>query len=259
MQSDFFSKYQKPEFNDLPKYVKLREVLRCAITDGHWKNSEKLPPETEIANITKLSLGTVQKALRELVDEDVIERRQGRGTFIVNKRTLMVDPWHFRFYNIQPGEFLKVYPKIMSKKIVKKQTTWSQLINPNGTGLIQIDRLISIVDEFLIFSKFFLSAKKFKGFLQKSDKELSSLNFKTILHQEYNVSFANMSYSLQTCTFPTDICQAIKMQEGTAGLLVEIFAFSRYNKPVYYQEVYIPPNKFKLYISDSTTLPNYWT
>lgn len=258
MRSDFYSKHLKPEFKYLPKYAKLREVLRNAISKGYWDKDEKLPPELEISNITKLSLGTVQKALKELVAEGVIERRQGHGTFVVNKRAHMLDPWHFRFYNNHPGDFLKIYPKVISKEIVKLQTKWSKLFEPNEASFIQIDRLISIKDIFLIYSKFYLPAKKFNGFLNKSRKELNSLNFKTILRQEYNVSFTNMSYSLQPCIFTSDICKAIKVRNETSGLLLEIFANSKQNNPIYYQKVYIPPNNSKLYISDSNTLPSYW-
>jgi DNA-binding GntR family transcriptional regulator len=50
------------------KYVQLRNTLADAIAAGSWKVGERLPAEDEIARTSGVSLGTVQRALRMLVD-----------------------------------------------------------------------------------------------------------------------------------------------------------------------------------------------
>lgn len=258
MDLEFYPKFRKMGLKGVPKYAELRETLRNAIASGYWKRGEKLPAEIQIADMTPFSLGTVQKALRDLVAEGLVERIHGRGTFVSDNRYQMIDPWHFRFCSVHSGKIMQVFPRVLSKKKISKKTTWAQLLNPHDNSLIQIDRIISIMDEFLVYSKFYLSAKKFISFLAKSDKELSSMNFKTILHQEYNISFTNLSHTFQIVELPADICKEIKVQSPTIGLLMEILAISGPNNPIYYQEVYIPPNNFKLYVTDSSTIPECW-
>jgi len=258
MKSNFFEKYQNSIPKGLPKYAELREVIRSAVLDGYWKNGEKLPNERKIADITPFSLGTVQKAFKDLVAEGIVDRRQGHGSFVSDNEAKMADPWHFRFSKNLFQNYMEVYPKIRKKEKVSKKNSWAKLLNSDDGCLIQIDRIIAIKDKFMIYSEFFLSAKKYKSFLKKSDKELTSVNFKTILHQEYNVSFKNISQAVQMIKFSKVICEELNLEKGTVGLLMEIIAYSTQKNPVYYQKIYIPPNDFKLITTDSLNVPETW-
>lgn len=255
---NFFKKYKSSELDNLPKYAQLREILRRAIGDGFWEIGDKLPAELDIAQSTPFSLGTVQKALGELAADGSVERRHGYGTYVTDNRMLMVDPWHFRFRSSDSDEIAQVFPKVLSKNKIHLKTNWARQIDPEDTGIIQIDRVISIADKFSIYSKFFLSAKRFGGFLKKSNKILNSSNFKTILHREYNISFANIAHALQLIPFSNNICRAINVPKRTMGMIMEIMVGSTTKNPIYYQEVYIPPSDFKLIIMDASTIPQYW-
>lgn len=259
MNRDFFSKYGKPYIAGLPKYAQLREALRTAVEDGYWQPGEKLPPEIVLAETTPFSLGTVQKAMRALVREGIVERRQGSGTFVAQDRRQMYDPWHFRFSKRGGEKYLPVYPKVIAKKVISSRSSWARLISPDSDRIIQINRIIVIEDHFSMFSKFFLAADNFKGFLSKSTKELESVNFKTILRHEYNLSIRYMNHTIQMTRFPMEISQALRVPSGTAGMLLSIVALSSHKKPTYYQEVFIPPNDLKLHISDSAFIPECWS
>ena len=88
---------------------------------------------------------------------------------------------------------------------------------PAGSRLIQIDRTISIEDHFSIYSRFFLAADKFKGFLGKSTQELKSLNFKTILRHEYNLSIRYMNHTIRMSRIPANVSKALHVPRGTRG------------------------------------------
>jgi GntR family transcriptional regulator len=253
MKTDFYGKYRLAEMKGLPKYAGLREIMRAAISDGFWKQGEQIPPEVEIARVTPYSLGTVQKALKALEEEGVLLRRQGHGTFVTDRRARMVDPWHLRFCTPE-GTTLPVYPSVVSKRMTQRKTFWAKLLCPRGGSLIQIDRKINIGDEFLIYNRFFLSAERYPFFILKSNEELTSVNFKTILHRECNVSFTEMSYGMQVIKFPDSISRVLKLAKEAVGLMLEILASSE-RGPVYFQEIYVPQTSFKLCITDSATLP----
>jgi DNA-binding GntR family transcriptional regulator len=254
MKTDFYRKYQLKEANGLPKYAQLREALRAAISDAFWREGEQIPPEIELTRRTPFSLGTVQKALEALEAEGVLERRQGHGTFVRQNRPKFADPWHFRFRSSDGKFTLPAYPKVLSKRKVKAASRWAKLLNPRNGQLVQIDRKINIGDEFLIYNKFFISADKYAGFLRRPNKELHSADLKSILRQEYNVSLTEMTYTVQMIRLPASICRALGLREGITGLVLEVLASSGRKDPVYLQEVYIPPNKFKLYITDPSTI-----
>lgn len=250
--SDFlYEKYQKVGVEGLPKYAQLRETLRAAIEDGCWAPGSQLPPEAALVRMVGMSLGTVQKALRALVDAGVLIRRQGHGTFVVGKERRIDPLWHLRFPKEEDGTYLQLYPRVLNRRLVRSQAGWAKWVGKGGKKLIQIDRTIDVGHEFTVYSKFFLS-EKFRGFIEKPVEELERSNFRSILHEEFNIAIAMMSHSFRVEAFPGDVCEAIGVSRNTVGLVYEILARSPSLNPVYYQEVCIPPNKRKLHILDTS-------
>jgi GntR family transcriptional regulator len=259
MDNNFYEKYPMIKIKGLPKYAQLREMLRTAIEGGFWEPGVKLPAETDIARTTSFSLGTVQRALNALVEEGILDRLQGKGTFVREKSKKMDTPWHCRFAGNEEGSFLPVYPKVIVRKRITANKPWTSLINPNNSNIIQIDRTLNIGNEFIVYGKLFLNGDKFGAFLEKPLEEFEHVNFKNILSQEFNIPITRMSFSLRMMHFPDDICRVIKVKKNTLGILDKILASSDKKNPIYYQELYIPPNDRDLYISDSADIPEYWT
>lgn len=68
-----------------PLYVQLANTLREQIRMGELKPQERLDPETEIASRLAVSRGTVRQSLDLLVHEGLLNRAQGKGTFVVSR------------------------------------------------------------------------------------------------------------------------------------------------------------------------------
>lgn len=66
----------------LPLFMRASELLTREIAAGHWQKGERLPPETELATLLGMAVGTVRKALAELAARGLLERRQGSGTYV---------------------------------------------------------------------------------------------------------------------------------------------------------------------------------
>ncbi len=57
--------------------------LRTEITGGRWAVGARIPPEPELARLTGTGRNTVREAVQALVHTGMLERQQGRGTFVV--------------------------------------------------------------------------------------------------------------------------------------------------------------------------------
>jgi GntR family transcriptional regulator len=66
-----------------PLYVQVAGILRAKICASEWTPRAPLPNEVSLARDIGVSIGTVRKALEMLENEHLIQRRQGRGTFVV--------------------------------------------------------------------------------------------------------------------------------------------------------------------------------
>ena len=74
------------EQNVVPLYKQLIGELEGKIAQGIYQPGEQLMPESDMAKSFGVSLITVRKALKELVDKGLIERQQGKGTFVAKKK-----------------------------------------------------------------------------------------------------------------------------------------------------------------------------
>jgi GntR family transcriptional regulator len=70
------------ESSDLPLYQQLQRSLRAAIEKRVVGPDDALPPERDLADELSVSRITVRKAIDGLVDEGLLVRRQGAGTFV---------------------------------------------------------------------------------------------------------------------------------------------------------------------------------
>ncbi len=66
----------------VPVYVQIRESLRAEITGGLLKRGEQLPSENELASKYNVSRMTIRESIEDLVDEGLLYRRHGVGTFV---------------------------------------------------------------------------------------------------------------------------------------------------------------------------------
>jgi GntR family transcriptional regulator len=73
------------ESSALPLYQQLQRALRGAIENRVISPDDALPPERDLAEMLKVSRITVRKAIDELVEDGLLIRKQGSGTFVSNR------------------------------------------------------------------------------------------------------------------------------------------------------------------------------
>jgi DNA-binding GntR family transcriptional regulator len=71
--------------NPTPAYFKLQKQLQDEIESGRLAPQERVPPERRLAELHKVSIGTVTKAILNLVNQGYLYRVQGSGTFVAGK------------------------------------------------------------------------------------------------------------------------------------------------------------------------------
>jgi DNA-binding GntR family transcriptional regulator len=244
---DALEKFAKPGLPGLPKYAQLRETLYTAIHAGHWKPGDKLPTESELTRHTPYSLGTVQRALRALVDEGLVKRSQGSGTFVAEGRAPIDAPLHLRFRGAK-GEprFLPLYPKVLSRKRLSERGPWSEWLRQKGADIVRIDRRISVNHEFSVFSRLYFNADTFPEFTKQPLATLDGANLKQLLGGAFNMPLTSVEQSVSLAKFTPETCKAIGVKPGTQGMLLESAASAGRGNPVYFLESFIPPNRRKL-------------
>ena len=75
-------------------HVQIAEDLRNKIRDGFYKTNERLPPEIVLAESLGVSRGTIRQALQNLVEEGLLERIPGKGTFVTTPAAAIAGRLH---------------------------------------------------------------------------------------------------------------------------------------------------------------------
>lgn len=248
---NFVDKFLKPSMPGLPKYGQLREMLVEAIISGHWGPGDQLPAETDLARLTGFSLGTAQRALRALVDEGLVVRIQGSGTFVSNGLGLIEEPLHLRFLG-DPGKprFLPLLPTVLSRKRITKRGPWSDWLQKEGVNLLRIDRKLSVNGEFNVFSSFYFDAHTFRDLAEQPLKSLEGIALKQLLGSALSMPITSFQQSALLATCSPHICKVIGINPTTHALVLESAASAGRARPVYYLKSFIPPTNRRLCLSN---------
>ncbi len=83
----------------VPLYRQLRDRLRDQLIGG-WPRDRPIPSERQIMQMTGLSRMTVRQAIAELVQEGMLRRDQGRGTFVADSRITRLLTGHSSFRDV---------------------------------------------------------------------------------------------------------------------------------------------------------------
>ena len=84
-----------------PLYRQIKGLLTRSLQAGEWGPGEAIPSEMELAARYRVSQGTVRKAVDELATENLLVRRQGKGTFVA---THAEERTQYRFLRVMPNE-----------------------------------------------------------------------------------------------------------------------------------------------------------
>ena len=155
---------------DTPLYKEVKRLLTRAVMVGEWKPGAAIPSERLLAARFQVAIGTVRKAVDELVAENILIRQQGRGTFVAahNRDRLM-----FHFFHIMRSDGGRETPAVEMLSFRRGRAEAEEagrLGIARGAGLFRIRNLLRlggrpiILDDIAIPQALFpgLTAQRFR-------------------------------------------------------------------------------------------------
>ncbi|MRG71592.1 GntR family transcriptional regulator [Alphaproteobacteria bacterium HT1-32] len=244
---DEFLKQTLPRSADSgPKYAQLHAALVQAIESGVVTEGDKLPSEIELTSMTPFSLGTVQKALKALMEDGLVVRKIGAGTIVRQPDERMKQPLHCRFSG-PDGVFLPVFPTLVNRQSVDETGPWTSAL-PENARIVRLDREIRISDAFTMVTRFYVDALAFPFFMEKDFAELHTENFKSLMQKEANIVVAAIDHKLTFIRPDPDIAARIGVAPSDQILKISVVTSITTGEAIYYQEFFIPPNDLDLAI-----------
>ncbi len=163
-----------------PLYQQVYDEIVKRLGEGFWKAGDSLPSEFALAEELGVSQGTVRKALNQLVAENILRRRQGKGTYVAehsNESSL------YRFFRYREKGGKGVIPETKIISVLRREPSElesSKLSLDSGSDVVEMVRLRSIQDKPAIFEKVIQPLSVFPGI----DRESEYPNSLYALYQE---------------------------------------------------------------------------
>lgn len=207
----------------LPAYARLRDTLTARIASAEWGAEQPIPSESQLARDYNISVGTVRKAVDGLVDEGLLERRQGSGTFV---RKPSFDATLFRFFQIRSKDGTR--SPIPSSKLLLRAIAKAPKEARDALGtdeVIKIVRLRSLADEPILYETIFIPTEMFRGFDSLPKEEVGPLLY-PIYFDVFGILVKRAVDDLSFTTATTEVCKRLQIGIGDPVAVIRRTAFS---------------------------------
>ncbi|WHH60840.1 GntR family transcriptional regulator [Petroclostridium sp. X23] len=217
--------------NDVvPLYKQLQEELRKQIQSGERKPREKIPSEVDLAKQYHVSVITARKAVNELAEEGLVEKKQGKGTYIAAQKYQRNLQQVLSFSEVCRLNGTTAGSRLLECKLVEADPkTLRKLGRPDGEQVLFISRLrymngepIAIeTNQFSIAYSFLINENLNEGSLFDVLKKRSGT--------EVSIS----RRTLEICRATQQEAQHLLVVKGSPLLLIKSIAYSTENQPVF--------------------------
>ncbi len=210
---------------DEPLYKRVKRELTELLGAGVWRPSQSIPSERKLVDRFGVSMGTLRRAIDELVAEGVLVRYQGRGTFVsAHDRSRYL----FRFFNICGHDGQRTYPvvSLLDFDVQKADTATARAlaIRP-GARIFRIRNRLSLKGVPALVDEILLPAARFAGM----DRACVA-GRKGTLYQLYEEAFGNsisrIEERLRAAAADDSLAAALDLAPATPLLHIVRRAFS---------------------------------
>lgn len=214
-----------------PLYQQIKALITQSLQSGEWKPGELIPSEMELANRFKVSQGTVRKAIDELSSENLVVRRQGKGTFVATHHEALSQ---FRFLRLVPNEGEPTYPenKIIEVRRQRAPIDVARLLEiKSGDSVIFIRRVQSFSGVPTILDELWLPGAIFKGITAERLNEYKGPMY-GLFESEFGTRMIRASEAIRAVCADELTAQILNVNIGIPLLNVERVSFTYGDKPV---------------------------
>jgi GntR family transcriptional regulator len=219
---------------DTPLYKEVKRLLTETIRAGEWKPGVAIPAERVLSERFQVAVGTIRKAVDELVQENILIRQQGRGTFVAahNRDRMM-----FHFFHIVKGDGTKVTPAVdmlSFRSAVADAEESERLGIAPGARIFRIRNCLSLSGQPVIYDTIAIPQEMFPG--------LTAARFKnrpnTIYHlyqTEFGITVVRSAERLRSTLADRESAQVLQLKAGAPLLEIKRVALTFHDAPVEYR------------------------
>ena len=217
-----------------PLYQQIKSLISRSLQAGEWKSGSAIPSETELALRFKVSQGTVRKAIDELATENLLIRRQGKGTFVATHAEAQVQ---YRFLRLFPDQGDLASQGPAQRQIVDCRRSRANALVARklqlrtGDPVLQIQRVLSFDDVPTILEDIWLPAAPFKGLGLERLRAYPGPMY-ALFEEEFGMRMVRAQEDIRAVLGDSEQCKLLQTGPYVPLLSVERTAFTYNDTPM---------------------------
>lgn len=243
-----FSSKKKTESDFLPAYFKLQRILLQAIEGGQWDPGSSIPPERRLAEIHKVSIGTVKKAILNLVNEGYLYRVQGSGTFVTGTDLRRESMRYYRFLNSFRDKEAKIKIKFLELIQIDGMKPINQYLNiRQNQPLYKLKRIFLSGKKPIIYTVSYMPMKIFPKLDEFPDYKFERVPIFISLEQNYGLPTIFNRELFGAVSADKEVASLLDIKEKSPLQLIEMLAYTYQERPYEYRLSYCLTDSQKVF------------
>ncbi|MCW8175920.1 GntR family transcriptional regulator [Verminephrobacter aporrectodeae] len=217
-----------------PLYLQIKGLILQSLQQGEWKPGAAIPSEMELAARFRVSQGTVRKAVDELAAENLVLRRQGKGTFVATHAEQQVQ---YRFLKLLPdtGDARVEGPaqrRVLECRRVRASADVARaLALRSADAVIQARRILSFAGVPTILEDIWLPGQAFKGLTAEQLANYQGPTY-AMFELDFGVRMVRAEEKIRAVLPDREQAQWLQISPATPLLSVERIAYTYNDIPM---------------------------
>ncbi|GAA4428794.1 GntR family transcriptional regulator [Acidovorax lacteus] len=217
-----------------PLYQQIKGLILQSLQQGEWRPGEAIPSEMDLAARFRVSQGTVRKAIDELAAENLVVRRQGKGTFVATHAEQHVQ---YRFLKLLPdsGDVREEGPAQRRVLDCRRGRATADVARAlalrSGDPVIQARRILAFAGVPTILEDIWLPGHAFKGLTAEHMASYQGPTY-AMFELEYGVRMVRAEEKLRAVLPDADQAALLEVTTATPLLSVERIAYTYNDVPM---------------------------
>ncbi|NWG73581.1 MAG: GntR family transcriptional regulator, partial [Rubrivivax sp.] len=218
-----------PSFS--PLYRQIKALITRSLEAGAWKPGEAIPSEVELAQRFKVSQGTVRKAIDELATDNLLVRRQGKGTFVATHAEARVQ---YRFLRLVPddGSAERMTRRFLDCRRLRAPAEVARALDlKSGDAVVHVRRLLHFRERPVVLDDIWLPGALFRGLTAERLADWRGPLY-GLFESEFGVSMIRAEEKIRAVAADEATAALLGVAAAAPLLSVERVAFTYGDRPV---------------------------
>ena len=225
-------------------YYQLYDLLYDDIKKGVYKPGDKLPTEDQLIKQYGVSRVTVRKAMDMLLNEGVIVKRRGNGTFVQDRKVEQTLTKVLHFSNeMEKRGYKSTVKMLINEKVYANKKIAEALSIPTGSPLIHVCRLRYANDEPMCIESAYLIYEKCPTVLEH---DFSKISLRLFLENEYNIFWKRAYQRIYAIKANSRLADYLNIIDGAPLIYIERVSYNQNDEPGEYLQSYYRGDRFYL-------------